>query len=202
MAVRGQGERATVIGNLMQVHKGAQAMIFTNTRVRAAQLAETLTDRGIPAVPMHSDLSQALREMYLDRFRAGNVLLARSSAERLDRAVNTHPPVSSATYPAPGKVRAVVATDVAARGLDIPACELVIQDAPPTNSFEFYLHRAGRTGRAGRAGSSILLYHPDEDRSFLRQVARLVDIKVRPNTTQRHNAANFGLDSLTGLGGR
>ena len=201
MAVRGQGERATVIGNLMQVHKGAQAMIFTNTRVRAAQLAETLTDRGIPAVPMHSDLSQALREMYLDRFRAGNVF-ARGYVERMKRTLLTQQPVSSATYPAPGKVRAVVATDVAARGLDIPACELVIQDAPPTNSFEFYLHRAGRTGRAGRAGSSILLYHPDEDRSFLRQVARLVDIKVRPNTTQRHNAANFGLDSLTGLGGR
>jgi len=71
MAVRGNNDRATVVANLMQVHPSAQAMIFTNTRVRAAHLAEVLGDRGIPAVPMHSDLSQSLRELYLDRFRAG-----------------------------------------------------------------------------------------------------------------------------------
>jgi len=71
MAVRGNSDRATAVANLMQVHPNAQAMIFTNTRVRAAQLAEVLGDRGIAAVPMHSDLSQSLRELYLDRFRAG-----------------------------------------------------------------------------------------------------------------------------------
>jgi hypothetical protein len=71
MAVRGASERASVIGNLLLVQREAQAMVFTNTRVRAAQLAEALSDRGVPAVPMHSDLSQSLREMYLDRFRAG-----------------------------------------------------------------------------------------------------------------------------------
>ena len=71
MAVGGANERATAVGNLMLVHGSAQAMVFTNTRVRAAQLADALSDRGIPAVPMHSDLSQALREMYLDRFRDG-----------------------------------------------------------------------------------------------------------------------------------
>lgn len=48
-------------------------------------------------------------------------------------------------------------TNVAARGLDIPDVELVIQCAPPS-SVEDYIHRSGRTGRAGRSGISIVFY--------------------------------------------
>lgn len=48
-------------------------------------------------------------------------------------------------------------TNVAARGLDIPDVELVVQLAPP-NSTEDYIHRSGRTGRAGRTGTCICFY--------------------------------------------
>ena len=46
---------------------------------------------------------------------------------------------------------------MAARGLDIPDVELVVQCEPP-NSAEDYIHRSGRTGRAGRSGTSICFY--------------------------------------------
>ncbi len=55
-----------------------------------------------------------------------------------------------------GTLRFLVATDVAARGLDIPALSHVIQYEPP-DELEAYIHRAGRTGRAGASGVAILL---------------------------------------------
>ncbi|MFM7584860.1 MAG: helicase-related protein, partial [Caldilinea sp.] len=55
-----------------------------------------------------------------------------------------------------GTLRFLVATDVAARGLDIPDLSHVIQYEPPEDS-ENYIHRAGRTGRAGAAGIAITL---------------------------------------------
>jgi len=55
-----------------------------------------------------------------------------------------------------GKIRFLVATDVAARGLDIPDLSHVIQYEPPED-LEAYIHRAGRTGRAGATGTAIML---------------------------------------------
>lgn len=56
-----------------------------------------------------------------------------------------------------GFVNVLVATDVAARGLDIPQVELVIQIEPPEGT-ESYIHRSGRTGRAGRSGQCITIF--------------------------------------------
>lgn len=55
-----------------------------------------------------------------------------------------------------GTIDVLVATDVAARGLDIAGVDLVLHIAPPADA-DTYVHRAGRTGRAGRAGTSIVL---------------------------------------------
>jgi ATP-dependent RNA helicase DeaD len=55
-----------------------------------------------------------------------------------------------------GKIRFLVATDVAARGIDIPDLSHVIQYEPPED-LEAYIHRAGRTGRAGATGTAIML---------------------------------------------
>ncbi|MGB3147133.1 MAG: DEAD/DEAH box helicase, partial [Paracoccaceae bacterium] len=55
-----------------------------------------------------------------------------------------------------GRARVCVATDVAARGIDLPNLELVIHADLPSNS-ETLLHRSGRTGRAGKKGTSILI---------------------------------------------
>ena len=55
-----------------------------------------------------------------------------------------------------GRARVGVCTDVAARGLDLPALDLVVHADLPTNP-ETLLHRSGRTGRAGRKGVSVLM---------------------------------------------
>ena len=69
-----------------------------------------------------------------------------------------------------GKKDIVVATDVAARGLDVPRITHVINYDVPYDS-EAYIHRVGRTGRAGREGKAILLVTPRE-RSWLRTLER------------------------------
>jgi superfamily II DNA/RNA helicase len=62
-----------------------------------------------------------------------------------------------------GAVDTLVATDVAARGIDVQRISHVINFDPPADS-ETYVHRIGRTGRAGRTGIGITLHSPDEQR--------------------------------------
>jgi ATP-dependent RNA helicase DeaD len=66
-----------------------------------------------------------------------------------------------------GRARVCIATDVAARGIDLPGLELVIHADLPSNS-ETLLHRSGRTGRAGRKGVSALIVAPSEYRKAQR----------------------------------
>ena len=61
-----------------------------------------------------------------------------------------------------GKFQCLAATDVAARGLDIPQVDLIVQCEPPKD-VETYIHRAGRTGRAGKSGICLLFYKPDQE---------------------------------------
>ena len=77
-----------------------------------------------------------------------------------------------------GLVELLVATDVAARGLDIPAVSHVINYDVPVDP-EAYVHRIGRTGRAGRAGEAITLVTPRE-RGALRVIDRLTKGKLKP----------------------
>jgi len=75
-----------------------------------------------------------------------------------------------------GRVRVLVATDVAARGIDVPGINLVVNyDAP--RMAEDYVHRIGRTGRAGRAGIAVtFLGHAD--RHLVRQIERFTGNRV------------------------
>ena len=70
-----------------------------------------------------------------------------------------------------GSVRILVATDIAARGLDIDQLPHVVNFELP-NVEEDYVHRIGRTGRAGRAGQAISLVAPDEER-LLKSIERM-----------------------------
>jgi ATP-dependent RNA helicase RhlE len=71
-----------------------------------------------------------------------------------------------------GKVRTLVATDVAARGLDLDHITHVINFDPPDDN-KGYVHRVGRTGRAGRTGTGITLVTDDQQADVSRIAARL-----------------------------
>lgn len=97
-----------------------------------------------------------------------------------------------------GKYRVLVATDIAARGIDVSGIELVINFDLP-NSSEDYVHRIGRTGRAGKTGHAISFATPDQ-RNNVRSIERLIR-KTLPITTlptlppRRQRAPNPHADS-------
>jgi ATP-dependent RNA helicase DeaD/ATP-dependent RNA helicase RhlE len=71
-----------------------------------------------------------------------------------------------------GKVSTLVATDVAARGLDVDAVTHVINFDPPRTG-EDYVHRVGRTGRAGRSGTGVTFVLPEQQTDVGRLAGRL-----------------------------
>jgi ATP-dependent RNA helicase RhlE len=71
-----------------------------------------------------------------------------------------------------GKVRTLVATDLAARGLDVEAISHVINFDPP-DDHSGYVHRVGRTARAGRAGTGITFVLPEQQHDVSRLAAQL-----------------------------
>ncbi len=71
-----------------------------------------------------------------------------------------------------GSVRVLVATDIAARGIDVPSITHVINYDLP-NVSEQYVHRIGRTARAGRSGTSLSFCAPEE-REYLRDIEKLI----------------------------
>jgi ATP-dependent RNA helicase RhlE len=75
-----------------------------------------------------------------------------------------------------GKARVLVATDVAARGLDIPDLPLVVNHDLPMVA-EDYIHRIGRTGRAGATGEALSLVSPEEG-GLLRQIQRMLKVDL------------------------
>ena len=77
-----------------------------------------------------------------------------------------------------GKVRVLVATDVAARGIDISTLDYVINAQLPYVA-EDYIHRIGRTGRAGRSGKAISLVSQDEQ-WLLEELEVLLDERLTP----------------------
>jgi ATP-dependent RNA helicase DeaD len=79
-----------------------------------------------------------------------------------------------------GQLDIVVATDVAARGLDVERISHVVNYDIPYDS-ETYVHRIGRTGRAGRSGEAILFVAPRE-RNMLRIIERVTKQRIEPMT--------------------
>lgn len=84
-----------------------------------------------------------------------------------------------------GEVKVLVATDVAARGIDVPAVELVIHVDPPAEH-KAYLHRSGRTARAGHQGDVVTICMPEQRRdvaALLRQAKiRVTPVQVTPES--------------------
>ncbi|KAF7361945.1 ATP-dependent rRNA helicase [Mycena venus] len=107
-------------------------IIFTRTVHDAGRICIILRTLGLPAVPLHGQLSQSQRLGALGKFKSGSRKVLRG-----DRYCK---PVRSPR----------------SQGLDIPSVDVVINFDLPTHSKD-YIHRVGRTARAGRAGKSITL---------------------------------------------
>lgn len=85
-----------------------------------------------------------------------------------------------------GDVNVMVATDVAARGIDVSDVELVVQVDPPADPKSF-VHRSGRTARAGKSGVVVTLVTPDQRREA-RRMLKAAGIDVKP-VKVRHDSA-------------
>ncbi|MGW1181872.1 DEAD/DEAH box helicase [Streptomyces drozdowiczii] len=92
-----------------------------------------------------------------------------------------------------GQVTALVATNVAARGIHVDDLDLVVNVDPPTDHKD-YLHRGGRTARAGESGSVVTLVLPDEKRDMTRLMQ---DAGIAPRTT-RIKSSDEELTRITG----
>jgi len=72
-----------------------------------------------------------------------------------------------------GRIKCLIATDVASRGLDVKDISYVINYDMP-KSIEDYVHRIGRTGRAGALGTAITLFAPDEDARLAKELIEVL----------------------------
>ncbi|MCN9242316.1 DEAD/DEAH box helicase [Streptomyces sp. RY43-2] len=92
-----------------------------------------------------------------------------------------------------GQVTALVATNVAARGIHVDDLDLVVNVDPPTDHKD-YLHRGGRTARAGGSGSVVTLVLPEQKRDVTRLMS---DAGIRPRTA-RIKSSDTELATITG----
>lgn len=115
-----------------------RTLVFVNAIDGIRRLQPLLQNLQIDVQPLHSQLQQKQRLKSMDRFRASR-------------------------QPAIGGSAVLLATDVAARGLDITAVDHVVHFQIPRTA-DTYVHRCGRTGRAGKSGVSLALIDPSEKR--------------------------------------
>ena len=125
-------------------------------------------------VRMKRDANRLAREIQRDGIATQAIHSDRTQAERMQALEEFKE----------GKVTALVATDIAARGLDIEELPFVINYELP-HSPEDYVHRIGRTGRAGMPGEAISLVANDEMK-FLEDIERLLKRKLPRATATGH----------------
>ncbi len=88
-----------------------------------------------------------------------------------------------------GQYRILVATDIAARGIDVKDISLVINYDIPECADD-YVHRIGRTGRAGKTGHAITMAAPDQHRD-VRDIEKLISMKFENSTHSTHSLPEF-----------
>lgn len=123
-------DKYLALKRIVDYHPKIFAIIFCRTKIETQEIADKLIRDGYNAEALHGDLSQAQRDLTMQKFRSHLTQL-------------------------------LVATDVAARGLDVDDLTHVINYGLP-DDIENYTHRSGRTGRAGKKGTSISIIHTRE----------------------------------------
>jgi ATP-dependent RNA helicase DeaD len=133
---------------VLEVEPFEAMIVFVRTKQATEEVAEKLRARGFSAAAINGDIPQGQRERTIAALKDGG-------AKGID---------------------ILVATDVAARGLDVERISHVVNyDIPHDN--ESYVHRIGRTGRAGRSGSALLFVSPRE-RHLLKSIEKATRQKL------------------------
>ncbi|KAE8259796.1 hypothetical protein A4X13_0g773 [Tilletia indica] len=131
-----------------------RTLVFLNSIDGIRRLVPILTHLGLNPFPLHSQLQQKQRLKNLDRFRALDLSNPASSRGQSGGSSGKDRLPASAV---------ILATDVAARGLDIKGVDHVVHYQLP-RSADTYVHRSGRTGRAGTEGVALAMIDPAEKR--------------------------------------
>ncbi len=134
-----------LLTRLIDLYDLKLGIIFCNTKRMVDDLVEHLEAAGYQADRLHGDMTQAMRDRVMNKFR-------KSGLEFL------------------------VATDVAARGIDVDDVEVVFNYDLPYDP-EDYVHRIGRTGRAGRSGKAISLV-PFRELFQIRNIERFANVRI------------------------
>ena len=141
-------QKLAALSRVLDIEDPTSAIIFCRTRGEVDGLTESLAAHGYRAAALHGGLSQQERDRVMRRFRSAD-----------------------------GSLDLLVATDVAARGLDIENVSHVVNFDVPSSP-DAYVHRIGRTGRAGRGGVAITFAEPREAR-FLRNVEQVTKQRIK-----------------------
>ena len=123
-----------------------QAIIFCNTRESTDEVAQRLTEAGVPVEALHGRYSQSRRDEIMNAFKLGSL-------------------------------KYIVATDVAARGLDIQGVSHIINYEVPQDP-EVYFHRVGRTGRMEQTGMSVTLVGGDEA-AYFDEITAMTKLEIK-----------------------
>jgi len=135
-------DKYTALKRIVDFYPNIYGIVFCRTRKDTQEVADKLMQDGYNAESLHGDLSQAQRDMVMQKFRIRHVKL-------------------------------LVATDVAARGLDVDDLTHIINYSIPED-IQAYTHRSGRTGRAGKAGISILIINLKE-KHVIKQIEKKIN---------------------------
>jgi ATP-dependent RNA helicase DeaD len=160
--------KVELLTRLIDIHDFKLGLIFCNTRRMVDELVEHLNTQGYSADRLHGEMTQAMRDRVMNRFR-------KSGLEFL------------------------VATDVAARGIDVENIEVVFNYDLPYDP-EDYVHRIGRTSRQGRSGRAIS-FASGREVFQIRNIERFAKTKIQrgqpPTVSQVEEArANVALDKV------
>ena len=135
-----------LLTRLIDIYDLKLGIIFCNTKRMVDDLVEHLEAAGYQADRLHGDMTQAMRDRVMNKFR-------KSGLEFL------------------------VATDIAARGIDVDDVQVVFNYDLPYDP-EDYVHRIGRTGRAGRSGRAISLV-PFRELFQIRNIERFANVRIQ-----------------------
>lgn len=142
-------DKYAALKRIVDYYPRIYGIIFCRTRLETQEVADHLIRDGYNAEALHGDLSQAQRDLTMQKFRQHHTQL-------------------------------LIATDVAARGLDVDDLTHVINYGLP-DDVENYTHRSGRTGRAGKRGTSISIIHLRE-KGKVRIIEKVIGKKFEAGT--------------------